>query len=85
VQAQKWHKVCGDRHLPFFMRTSDTFVSLIWFDGVLIPTGILRNYGGYLRKVCCAEMRVARKIFELAMVQVGWCIIALAQNDSPQG
>lgn len=31
---------------PFFMRTSETLVSLIWFDGWNTPTGILADYGG---------------------------------------
>jgi hypothetical protein len=50
----------------------------------MIPTGILLDYGGYLGKSGCAKLRVARKIFKMAMILVG-CIIALAQNDSPQG
>lgn len=32
--------------VPFFMRTSETLVSLIWFDGWNTPTGILADYGG---------------------------------------
>jgi hypothetical protein len=47
----------------------------------MIPTGILLDYGGYLGKSGCAKLRVARK---MAMILVG-CIIALVQNDSPQG
>lgn len=31
---------------PFFMRTSETLVSLIWFDGWKTPTGISADYGG---------------------------------------
>jgi hypothetical protein len=53
------------------MRTSDTLVSLIWFDGWFIPTGILCDYGGYLKKCGVVVMRAARKTIKLAIILVG--------------
>jgi hypothetical protein len=30
-------------NIPFFSRTTDTFVNLIWFEGWLMPTGMVAN------------------------------------------
>ena len=55
------------------MRTRDTFVSLIWFDGWLIPTGILADYGKGVKYRNCVEQLMQAKYspWSVGMVAVG--------------
>ena len=52
----------GGVKVPFFMRTSDTLVSLIWLDGVLIPTGMVAVYAGSVGSGCGRRAGVGRTI-----------------------
>jgi hypothetical protein len=45
------------------MRTSDTLVSLIWFEGWLIPTGILCDYGVYLAIVVLCKAVLCKVVY----------------------